>query len=46
VLNLYINRAGRNLPAKRKAVLERAKGELRALFEHSEKRGRSTRHRG
>jgi hypothetical protein len=29
MLNFYINRAGRNLPAERKQVLERAKAELR-----------------
>jgi hypothetical protein len=32
MLTFYINRAGRNLPAPRKRVLERAKDELRALF--------------
>jgi hypothetical protein len=32
MLNLYINRAGKNLPAKRRATLEQAKDELRALF--------------
>jgi len=32
MLNFYINRAGKNLPAKRKHVLERAKDELRAAF--------------
>jgi hypothetical protein len=32
MLNLYINRAGRNLPARQRRVLERAKGELRAVF--------------
>lgn len=32
MLNLYINRAGKNLPAKRRAILEQAKDELRALF--------------
>lgn len=32
MLIFYINRAGRNLPAKRKATLERAKGELKQLF--------------
>jgi hypothetical protein len=32
MLNFYINRAGRNLPAQRKRVLERAKDELRRLF--------------
>jgi len=32
MLNFYINRAGRNLPASRKNVLNRAKDELRALY--------------
>ena len=32
MLNFYINRAGRNLSARHKAVLERAKYELRAAF--------------
>jgi Protein of unknown function (DUF3175) len=32
MLNFYINRAGRNLPASRKKVLETAKSELRRLF--------------
>ncbi|HEV2561753.1 MAG TPA: DUF3175 domain-containing protein [Rhizomicrobium sp.] len=32
MLVFYINRAGKNLPATRKRVLERAKGELRKLF--------------
>ena len=32
MLNFYINRAGRNLPASRKKVLEAAKSELRRLF--------------
>ena len=32
MLNFYINRAGKNLSARRRAVLERAKVELRALF--------------
>ena len=32
MLNFYINRGGRNLPAKRKATLERAKAELRKLY--------------
>ncbi|HEX8796419.1 MAG TPA: DUF3175 domain-containing protein [Polyangiaceae bacterium] len=32
MLVFYVNRAGRNLPASRKRVLERAKGELRRLF--------------
>lgn len=35
MLNLYINRAGRTLPAARRLVLERAKQELRALFGRS-----------
>src|SRR5579864_978685 len=32
MLNLYINRAGKNLPARRRAILNRAKDELRALY--------------
>lgn len=32
MLTFYINRAGANLPADRRAVLERAKGELRRAF--------------
>jgi hypothetical protein len=32
MLNFYINRAGKNLPAKRRQVLQRAKGELRSAF--------------
>ncbi|MFN3885056.1 MAG: DUF3175 domain-containing protein [Rhodocyclaceae bacterium] len=32
MLNFYINRAGRNLPAERRAVLEAAKDELRRLY--------------
>ncbi|CDX13457.1 conserved hypothetical protein [Mesorhizobium sp. ORS 3324] len=32
MLNFYINRAGKNLPQKRKRVLEKAKDELRAAF--------------
>jgi hypothetical protein len=32
MLNFYINRAGRNLPASRKRVLEGAKDELRRLY--------------
>ena len=32
MLNFYINRAGKNLPATQKRVLERAKDELRGLF--------------
>ena len=33
MLVFYVNRAGRNLPAGRRATLEAAKEELRALFE-------------
>jgi hypothetical protein len=36
MLNLYINRAGRTLPAKRRRVLERAKHELRVAFGREE----------
>ena len=32
MLNLYINRAGKNLSGQHRQVLERAKDELRALF--------------
>jgi len=32
MLTFYINRAGKDLPAKRKEVLEKAKDELRAAF--------------
>ncbi len=33
MLNFYINRAGKNLPVKRKKILDKAKTELRTLFE-------------
>jgi hypothetical protein len=32
MLNFYINRAGRNLPAEQRRTLERAKVELRKLY--------------
>ena len=32
MLNFYINRAGKNLPAKQKEILNQAKIELRKLF--------------
>jgi hypothetical protein len=32
MLTFYVNRAGKNLPAARKRVLERAKDELRSLY--------------
>lgn len=32
MLNFYINRAGKNLPARQKKILERAKAKLRGLF--------------
>ncbi len=32
MLTFYINRAGHNLPARRKRTLEAAKGKLRELF--------------
>jgi hypothetical protein len=35
MLNFYINRAGKNLPKKRKRVLERAKDELRDVFDRA-----------
>ncbi len=37
MLNFYINRAGKNLPAERKKVLEKAKDELRKFFGVSSK---------
>jgi len=33
MLNFYLNRAGRNLPAGRRRVLARAKNELRRLYD-------------
>lgn len=33
MLNFYINRAGKNLSSEQKKILERAKDELRVLFE-------------
>jgi len=35
MLNFYINRAGRNLPSARMIVLEKAKVELRKLYERA-----------
>jgi Protein of unknown function (DUF3175) len=35
MLNLYINRAGRRLPAGKRRTLERAKYELRVLFDRA-----------
>ena len=32
MLSFYINRAGSQLPARRKRILERAKDELRAIY--------------
>ena len=40
MLNFYINRAGKNLPAGRRRVLNQAKDELRILFERDEKQSR------
>jgi hypothetical protein len=37
MLNLYINRAGKNLPEQRRAVLEAAKDELRAVYDRPKK---------
>lgn len=33
MLTFYINRAGKDLPARRKRILEKAKDELRTLFD-------------
>ena len=35
MLNFYINRAGKNLPAARKRLLNQAKDELRKLFDRT-----------
>jgi len=35
MLNFYINRAGKDLPEKQKRVLERAKDELRDIFDRA-----------
>jgi hypothetical protein len=35
MLSFYINRAGANLPARRRRILERAKDELRKAFGRS-----------
>jgi hypothetical protein len=32
MLNFYVNRAGRNLPARRRKILEQAKVELRRIY--------------
>ncbi len=39
MLNFYINRAGNNLSAHQKEILEKAKPELRELFGREEKKG-------
>jgi hypothetical protein len=33
MLTFYVNRGGKDLPARKKRVLEKAKDELRALFD-------------
>ena len=40
MLTFYINRAGKDLPARRKRVLERAKDRLRELFHKKLKKAR------
>jgi hypothetical protein len=42
MLVFYINRAGRNLPKRRKKVLEKAKDELRALYDRPRRAGRKS----
>ena len=37
MLTFYVNRGGKDLPKTQKAVLERAKDELRAQFGHARK---------
>ena len=41
MLTFYVNRAGRNLPAERRACLMQAKDELRALFGKPRQNARS-----
>jgi hypothetical protein len=36
MLNFYVNRGGKGLPQRQKAVLNRAKGELRKVFHKAE----------
>jgi len=40
MLTFYLNRAGKNLGARQKARLQRAKGELRALYRRGEPQAR------
>jgi len=42
MLTFYINRAGRDLDEKQKAVLERAKDELRELFDKKPTRSKAS----
>jgi hypothetical protein len=42
MLNFYINRAGHNLPAKQKQILEKAKEELRRKFRTTGSRTRES----
>lgn len=39
MLNFYVNRAGKSLPAKQRQVLEKAKDELRELYGRPRKQG-------
>lgn len=39
MLNFYINRAGKNLPAKKKKTLSKAKDKLKELHEKDKKKG-------
>jgi hypothetical protein len=43
MLNFYLNRAGRGLPARQRRVLDRAKDELRKLFERGSRARRPSR---
>jgi hypothetical protein len=42
MLTFYVNRAGKNLPARRREILERAKDELRALFGRTRTKSKKT----
>ncbi len=38
MLNFYINRAGKNLPVKKREILEQAKAELRNIFKKNRRK--------
>lgn len=46
MLNFYINRAGKNLPAKKKKTLTKAKNELKALHEKDQEKEKAKNKKG